>query len=203
MAWTAPVKGGDFELPPEDTHVARCYRIVDLGTSLNERYGKKQHKIIVGWELPYALMKDGDMAGRPFSIHQRYTFSMSPKANLRADLESWRGKKMTDEDAEAFDISAVIGKPCMIGVVHNNGYANVSSIIKVPHGIDCPPQINEPLLFVLTPERFSQTIFDKLSDKLKETITKSDEYQEIVHGVKEERKGAPPIDDFDDDIPFN
>ena len=56
----------DFELTPAGSHVAVCYRIVDLGTQLIEYNGetKKQHKIMVGWELSNEFMQTGDNAGK-------------------------------------------------------------------------------------------------------------------------------------------
>lgn len=80
----------EFELAPAGTHIAVCYRVIDLGTQETTFKGevKHQHKILISWEIPDEKMKDG----RPFTIGKRYTWSMSEKANLRNDLESWRGK---------------------------------------------------------------------------------------------------------------
>ena len=64
-----------FELPPAGTHLATCYRVVDLGTQNSNYMGqvKRQHKILLSWELPDELMADG----RPFTIGQRYTWSIT------------------------------------------------------------------------------------------------------------------------------
>src|ERR1700757_2472795 len=99
MGLTATDKGGqDFEMTPEGVYTARCYRIIDLGTQKGaEQFGgKEQHKVMVSWELVGTddpKMQEGDNRGKPFSIHKRYTVSLSEKASLRADLEAWRGKK--------------------------------------------------------------------------------------------------------------
>mgnify|MGYP000541169732 CR=1 FL=1 len=45
-------KGGSFESTPSGMHLARCYRIIDLGTQKSEYMGvsKLLHKIMLGWE---------------------------------------------------------------------------------------------------------------------------------------------------------
>jgi len=65
MPLTAPV-GGDFELPPEDTHIARCYRVIDMGTTLNPTFNVRQHKVMLSWELPECLMKKVSTLVSPF-----------------------------------------------------------------------------------------------------------------------------------------
>ena len=60
------------------------------------------------------LMEDG----KPFIVQQRYTWSMSEKAKLRADLESWRGKAFEERDFGTFNIKNVLGKPCVLTIVH-------------------------------------------------------------------------------------
>ena len=48
---TAPI--GDFKPVPAGLHLARCYRIIDLGTQRSEYDGQENHqrKIMLGWEL--------------------------------------------------------------------------------------------------------------------------------------------------------
>lgn len=206
MSLVLPVEsGGDFELAPADTHVATCYRVIDLGTQKVEFQGeaKFQHKIMISWELD-VLMADG----RPFSIHKRYTFSSHEKANLRQDLESWRGVPFTPEDMGKFKLANLLGKSCLIGIVHTtkNGktYANISSIMKLPKGMTPPALVNELLEFDLG--EFNQEVFDKLSNGLKETIRLSPEYAQAVGGSKDETvtghlNDDPPYADVEG-IPF-
>jgi hypothetical protein len=203
-----PLKDKEFELVPADIHLATCYRVIDLGTQQIEWQGqvKRQPKIMLSWELPDALMSDG----KPFSIHQRYTYSSSEKSNLRKDLESWRGVAFKDEDLGKFDISVLIGKSCLMGVVQetSNGktYANISSIIRLPKGWESKPFVNESVVFSLGD--FDQATYDKLSDSLKAVIAKSPEYQELkgAHkaegSVPDDGRFAPVDASPSDEIPF-
>ena len=122
MVYVPKNEGGDFQNVPAGTHPAICYRVIDLGTQEISWQGqvKHQHKILVSWEIadPEVRMEDG----RPFSIGNRYTWSMNEKSRLRADLESWRGQAFTEIDLSegpgGFEIENILGKPCLLSVVH-------------------------------------------------------------------------------------
>lgn len=192
-------EGGDFEQAPEGNHIARCYMVCDLGeheqTYLGESKGMKR-KVRLAFELCNETMSDG----RPFSVAKKYTLSLNEKAALRKDLESWRGRSFTVEEEAGFDLFNVIGKPCMVSVVHDhadngNTYVKINAITAIPKGLEAPPLINEPLGFSL--DDFDQTVYDSFPDWLKNLIN--------VKGVgqapaKESENPAPA--DFDDDIPF-
>lgn len=202
--------GGDFEIVPAGNHLAVCYRFIDLGTQLVEYKGaqKTQRKILISWELPNELLTTGDYAGQPFTMGKKYTWSMSEKANLRKDLESWRGKSFTDDDFEGpnrFNTHKLIGAPCMLSVVHDsrdgNTYANIKAIAALPKGMARPSPITPPVYFSLEKDLFDNAILDGLSDKLKEIIKGSPEYREIVEGVPySPPKGEP--NHLDDEVPF-
>lgn len=173
----------EFELSPAGSHIAVCYRAIDLGTQKVEYKGqsKLQRKIMLSWELCDEFMTKGKNEGLPFSIHKKYTLSSSDKATLRADLESWRGKPFSDEDFGSFEIGKLLGIGCMIGIIHNenNGktYANIKSIMRLPKGIVAKTPINPIIYFSLTD--FKQDVYDCLSENLKATIALSPEYQSL------------------------
>ncbi len=172
-----------FELTPQGNHVAVCYRVIDFGTQRVEWQGKEkfQRKVLISWEIPDEKMADG----RPFTIGQKFTWSMSEKANLRAVLESWRGKAFTDADfgPQGFDIMNVIGVGCMLNVVHEskNGktYANIASVAKLPKGMTAPGPTNPRNFVWLSKEEFIQANFDNLSDGLKQILQATPEYKAL------------------------
>lgn len=198
MALIAENKSGDFELAPEGTHVARCYRIIDLGTQFSQFYNKSSHKIRLYWELPSEVMKDG----KPFSISKQYTLSFHEKSQLRQMIESWRGRKFTGEEAARFDVSKILGHCCMVNIAHvsknDNMYVEVMSVMALPKGMDCPPQVNPTFIFDLS--SFDHTAFESLSDKQKEKIKQSTEYR-AMQG-KPVPVAASSADPMDDDIPW-
>lgn len=127
----------DFIPAPAGTHSAVCCDVVDLGV-LEVSFGgetKKQHKVNLVWQIE-EVMQDN----RPYLVRKRYTLSLHEKAALRKDLEAWRGRPFTSEELQGFDLEVLIGKPCMLSVIHNPGkaggvFANVVAIMKSPKGV--------------------------------------------------------------------
>jgi hypothetical protein len=197
-----------YELPPAGTQLATCYRVIDLGTQETTYLGqsKRQHKVLLSWELPDEKMADG----RPFTISQRYTWSMSEKASLRKDLESWRGVPFTERDfgKSGFDVKNIIGKSCLLNIVHaekgDKRYANITSVSKLMKGQTPPADgpVNEKMYLWLHESRWSPEIFHKLSDGLKSAIMSSPEYKALVNGFHDEPPPVDSVDDFAQDIPF-
>lgn len=111
--------GGGGELCPAGPQVLVCCDVIDHGLIMTPAFGsgppKPVHKITIRW-LSQHLMKDG----RPYSVQKRYTLSSHPKSRLRQDLEQWRGKPWTDEEAKAFDVERLIGKCALAHVAHIN-----------------------------------------------------------------------------------
>ena len=202
MKWT-DTGGGDFEQAPVGSHVARCVKIIDIGTQKGEYQGQAniRRQCIVGWELPNELMKEGDHAGKPFTVSRFYTASLGEKANLRKDLENWRGRAFTEQELMGFASKNILGKPCMLSVTHNDkGKARVTGVMALPKGMQVPDQINPSVYFSL--DEFDQAVFDALSDGYKKLIQSSPEYQHIANGPAPTKKPAGAFDDMADDIPF-
>lgn len=197
--------GGDFELAPAGMHIARCYAVIDLGTHEDPTFGKKKHYVRIQHELPNTKMTNEKLAGKPFSVSNRYTLSHNEKAILRVHLESWYGKKFNDAEldkAGGFDLSKLLGRPSFINIVHseNGKYANIGSINPVPAGMECPPAINAPVIFTF--ETFDQSIFDSLSEKTQDYIKESEEWAALNGGSGLSGQETRGTDFQDDDIPF-
>lgn len=206
MRW-ADNGGGDFQAAPVGTHPARCIRVLDLGTQRGEYQGQAtiRRQVIVAWELPTELMEDGNNAGKPFIVSKFYTASLSEKANLRKDLENWRGRTFTAAELEGFESRNILEKPCLVTVIHNQkGKARVSGVTALPKGFQIPSQVNPTVYFSL--DEFDQKTFDALSDGIKKIIMGSPEYQQLKnpnHGPSDDgwEPGDPPAD-VDDSAPF-
>lgn len=109
----------DRELPEAGFQDAVCSKIHDLGKQLTTYQGKTSfpNKVLITWELA-ELMKEGDYAGKRFLVHKEYTLSMNKKANLRKDLESWRGRAFTDEEVvEGYDVEKLLKVQCTLSLV--------------------------------------------------------------------------------------
>lgn len=167
---------GNFEIVPEGTYIARCYKVIDLGTqTVTGQYGtKQQQKVNITWELLDDDVKMQD--GRPFATSKKYTASLHEKAQLRKDLEAWRGKKFTDEELEAFDLKNILGTYCMLQIVHvesgDKTYANVNAIMSTKQK---PKGVNDDGYFDI--DAPDMAVFDSLSDFIKKQIQESAEFR--------------------------
>lgn len=180
-------EGGDFQQVEPGTYVARCYSMIEIGTIETEFNGekKKQKKVNISWELPEELAEfHKDKGLEPFVVSKTYTLSMHEKATLRKDLESWRGKGYTEDEAQRFYITKLIGQPCLISVIKQPGikdpsknYIVISSISRLMKGQECPPQYNPTR--ILCYDEFNWEIFDSLSDYMKDKIRSSEEFQRM------------------------
>lgn len=129
-------EGFERELPGAGLQDAVCSKIFDLGMHQNRFTGNLQHKILIVWELA-ETMTTGKYAGNRFVQHKEYTLSLNEKANLRKDLEGWRGKTIPEEKAkEGIDLEKFIGMQCTLNIQHEtskngNEYAKVVAIAPV------------------------------------------------------------------------
>jgi hypothetical protein len=122
----------EFTPAPEGLHRAVCCDIVELGLQ-DTPWGKKR-KIEIRWQID-EMMENG----KPFLVTKRYGASLHPKANLRIDLESWRGRPFTDKEAEDFDLEVLLGVNAQLNIIHNKTeaatWANVKAIVPGSKGV--------------------------------------------------------------------
>jgi len=188
MAKVTPIKapanaGGDFDLAPEGVFLARCYKMVDVGTQeTTGQYGTKQQRTIY---LYWELLQDDDGEevrmddGTPYLIFNNYTLSMSPKANLRKHLDSWRGVKFTEEEAAEFEVTKLLGAYCKLQISHSKSkdgqrtYANVDTVMTTKKR---PEGVNELVSFSI--ENPDGEVFNDLPQFLKDKIENAPEWEE-------------------------
>lgn len=207
MGIYAEKKEGDFIQVEPGTYVARCYSMIEIGTIETEFNGEKKmaHKVRITWELPTETAIFHEEKGpEPFAVSKEYTLSMHEKSTLRKDLESWRGKGFTEAEAKRFDITKLLGVPCILSVIHQPGkkdptksYVAVSSISKLMKNQECPPQVNPTQL--LSFENFDYELFEKLSDYIKDKIKSSEEYKSLQEPAT---TNAVPDNGELSDLPF-
>jgi hypothetical protein len=177
-----PESDGPYELTPKGSFPARLYRLVDLGTHEYRYQDQVGHAPMIqySFELPTKKMADG----RPFSITATSKYLYGKKANWRKLLAGWLGD---DFDLANFDPSTLVGRPALITVLHNvdsagKTWANLGIVSPLPEGFECPPQVNESLVFDLA--NFRQKDWDRLGTKTQNKIELSPEYQQLFAGTK-------------------
>ena len=147
------------------------------------------------------VFKEGEEE-KPAVISAEYTLSTSPKAKLLAVIISWRGKALTNKEADAFDITKLLGKACMLNIIHKNGkgdnsekvYEQIASVAAMPKGIAAPDQINETQIFNYG-DKFDLAFVERLPDWVKNKIKSSDEWAAKQPGIiasEQEQHDAEP-----------
>ena len=124
-------KESQFEPAPEGLHAAVCVDVWEPWTE-NRREdwgGGLVDKTRIVWMIEEVNPK----TNRPFEVSQIYTLSLHEKSNLCKHLESWRGKRFTDQEKLGFDIEKLIGVNCQLQIIHKitdaGTFANVLNVI--------------------------------------------------------------------------
>lgn len=193
--------GGDFEQPETGSVAANCIKIIDIGTQTSEYQGKpnSRRQVLIGWEIEEP-MSDGTL----FTVGRFYTASLSEKANLRKDLQAWRGRAFSEEELAGFDPKKLLGVPCLLTLVRNDkNKVVVQSVTKLPKSMAAPAKHHKTVFFSLT--EFDKAVFDALPEGLKKIIVQSPEYKALQVPANASAKpaaGGSGFDDMADEIPF-
>ncbi len=207
--------GGEFTPVPQGMHLARCYRVIDLGTQETTYLGTVKHlpKVMLQFEV-HGEDDEGKAIvtakNEPMSISKNFTLSLAEKATLRKDLQTWRGREFTADELRGFELKNVLGAWAMVSVIKamgNNGkeYTNIAAIMSVPPAIKkagMPEGHNDLKMFSI--DEPDMVLFEGFSNGLKEKIGKSPEWQARGGTSAPALSKAPSsgFDDMDDDIPF-
>jgi hypothetical protein len=204
-----------FQIAPAGTHLARLYRIIDLGTQMREYEGK----VTMNRKGKFFFELHGEDAegkplltldGKPLIQSREYTISLNEKANLRRDLEAWRGKSFSEEELKGFQLKTLLGHFCMVNISHRQKgdmtYADLKGISSVPaiyKKAGLPEGVNSTMLFYLN--AFDAAMFESLSENIKEVIKKSPEYRALEQPTTSAQYAAATggsMVDLDDEPPF-
>jgi hypothetical protein len=172
--------GGELKLPKAGMHPARSIHVIDLGTQRDTYMGKPKiiRKVRFGWELPnHKAIFDEAKGEEPFIVGADYTLSLNEKANLRHMLESWRGREFTAKELKGFELATVIGKACMVNIIHRvsktskKEYAVVASVTPVPEGMTVPKATLERINYDI--EMGNNDVFKKIPEWIQKKILAS------------------------------
>ena len=207
---------GAGQTVPAGTHVARCYQIIHIGTIVDTYQGEEKlvNKVRLVFELPLETADFGK-GEQPFSIGRDFTLSMHEKSGLRAFVQSWLGKSMSDSEASKFDIGTLLGKEAMVSVMHrtaNTGrtYADLKGASPLAKGMICPPQVNAAFLLDYDSQDFDLR-FKMLPEWLQNKVSSSAEFSQRLDKAADqmnkakamlEQSGLVKPTENEDDLPF-
>lgn len=203
-------------LAPAGTHIARCYRMIHVGERDYEYQGepKKKNSLWVYFELPNELnVFNPELGEQPYSVNIEYNHVPYETAKIMKHINSWRGKALSPQEIDDFDVSTLLEQPCMLTIVHNtsaaNGktYANIASISGMPKGIECPKQVNPSYTFDYN-DNFDMIAMDKnipqfLQDIMKQTPEWNEKMNEIPNALEPSKTTSVMPEDLEDLNPPN
>ena len=186
-------------------HPAVCVGLFDIGTHVDEQFGKAKRKYVLQFELPDQppVKRDGQ-PDEPRCLSKTLTASMHPKGQLRPMVESWFGKAFpSDEAANTFDVSKLVGRACQINVVHqvkgDKTYANIGSVLPAPKGQQIAAK-SVPTTFTVTqldhPDDLKAA---ELPEWLEKKVVNSEEWKKLLHSQSGSQPDAPT---GSDEVPF-
>lgn len=193
---------------PEGTHLAVCSMLIDLGMQYSEQYKNSSRKVLIGWEIPEETIELDD-GPHPRTISKRYTASLNERSNLRADLAAWRGRDFSPEELAAFDLRNIVGKSCLINIIHSTKegktYANIGSVMALPKGMAKGKLSEPPTVFDLDTDPLE--LVENFPKWISEIVKKSSTYQErltppAAAAADEGGNTFQELDDDDEKIPF-
>jgi len=196
--------GSSIPLLPDDMYDAVCVQVIDLGTQKIEYQGqtKMSRKALFSWVVDGQTVEiDGKR--KPRMVSKEYTLSLSERANLRKDLEGWRGSKFTD--VAKFDISKVIGTSCrlLVGTTGTGRSNKVEAVKKAIKQVAVPAGV-EKILFRL--EDWKGGELPPIPNWIIERIKLSPEYKRATQYVDEpgdiEVSVGAVDDDGEENLPF-
>lgn len=192
-----------FEPVPAGTHPARCYQMVSLGTQPpgNPQF-KPSFQVVLGFELPNEqIERNGERF--PMSTSQFLNAKLGTQqkpSNTRKFIEAWRGKAFTAAEISGFDLSKVVGAPCLLNIIHEdrNGKTNakIASISPLPKGMTMSGQINPSIVYEI--EQGRNEVFKALPEWLQKKIELCEEWQHPAAATQAEDAAGGESDD----IPF-
>lgn len=165
-------------LVPAGSHAARLYSIIHVGNVPDSmRESGRRNVIRFTWELPEE-MREFNGEQKPMVIGAKYTVSLNEKSNLRPVVETLLGK-FEDEDIEGFDIKSLLGKECLISVVHKKSsqggdYAAVAGVAQLPKGMKVGTAYNSQVYLDYN-EGWDDSVYANLPQWLKDEMATSDE----------------------------
>lgn len=205
--------GGDFEVVPAGSYIARCYSIVDLGTQKVTFQGETKEKpqVVLSFEILDDDTKRQD--GTPFVISKTFTASLDSKASLRKTLDGWRGRPFTEAELKRFELATIAGAYAQITVSHSQSadgtknYADLVSISPLHKSIPKPAPVNAVLVFDMAASGYLDD-YAKLPKWQQKKVEASREWtakpaRPVAPATAPAPAGTiPPQGADDDDIPF-
>lgn len=193
---------GSFEKHPEGMTTLVCTKIIDKGTTWNEKKQKDERKIVFVFESA-TLMTGGEYDGKPFLVFQNFNFSMFQNSTLCKFIEQWKGKRFaSQEEADDFDLDKMLGVGAFVNISHNGDFVNITSVMPVPGGMKAPVPVGDLILWSF--DHRDLKMFEKLSPNIQKQIQQAKEWtgEKMVAKTRHQESENPAANIDETDLPY-
>lgn len=203
---TAKEASKTFTPVPAGSHIARAIHCISIGTQTSPNF-PSSFKVLIGWEIPDEIITNTQTKEeKPMVISKEYTLSLGKKANLRRDLEGWRGREFTADELKGFGVENVLDKPCMLNVIHKtsgsgNLYAVITGISALPKGVTCKPRVHDLLHFEIE-DGMSCPAWAKIPEFIQNKIKGCLEWTHPAVAEQPESEAPEVEEENSDSVPF-
>lgn len=205
-----PFVPGAAVLPPSvdaGLHPGILVGIYHLGTHIDPAFNKKKQKLVFVFELPMAAPVEIDGKTLPRTLSKSVNATMGDKGHLRPMIESWRGKKLTEEEARTYDITKLLGRPCQLNVIHSEWKEKIrpeiNGVFPSPKDVKLTPKTQPVSWAVGNLDSADELDQADIADWIKDRAAASEEYK-ALRGRSSQSQNDPqqaPAPD-DGDVPF-
>lgn len=189
----AGVTKADYSIP-DGKYPARVFQIIQIGSQLFGKNGKewRSPQILLGFELPTLTYENRDGEEVSNIKSATYFLSMNPSrqgvVGLREIIDGLRGSsEYTEEELQQFDITAFLGKECMVTLsgVESKGvvWQNITGVEPYDFAANKveAKATRQPILVTVDDFKDLETL--DLPEWIKDKIMASSEYQELNPGM--------------------
>jgi len=194
---------GSFTLIEPGTHPARCYGMVSLGTQpANNPKFKSSFKVVLLFEFPENRIEVDGVSKPMMTSHflNAYLGSEVKPSKTNLFLSAWRGRAFTDVELGGFDLSKVVGAPCLLNIIHTtrNGKTReeIASIMPLPKTMKAAPPFNRLVVYEI--EQLRDDTFLALPEWMRLMIEGCEEWT----APKPAQSAVSPHQPESDDVPF-
>lgn len=191
--------GGDFKRLEPGSYAAVVDQLIFMGWQPGSAmFPAPKPKLYVRFQVPGERTDDD----KPMVIGSTFTASMNAKAQLRKLIEGIRGAPFSDEEAADFDLTKLLGKPCLISVIETESggktYSNIQSASRLPKGMTPPVLEGQTVVYNNTRDSADTAVFRTLPEWLQKKI----DAQLAPPSTKKREPELEHAGDFNDEVPF-
>lgn len=172
-------------LIPPGTHQGVVCQLLDFGSHLvkNQKSGKEElkRKLRIIWELPFET-STFDGVERRRTIGRTFNVGYHEKGHLLPFVVALLGRQMTAKElAGEFDTDCLLGRNCLIDVIHLTGdkgpYSFVAKAVQLARGMTPVSPAGETRVFNLPADDGPIELPEWMPDYFKDKVKLSDEWK--------------------------